>query len=594
MNTTTFKRHFRLTCLDQQFTDPLILQRKKNLFGSSEKCDVHLSHKSISPVHAFFFITEGGVEVIDLFSETGVFVNGMRTERATLCPGDTFTLGTLSFFLDFFDVASSFCDDAALTLPDSPPPFEEVLASNGYVFIDGEFLDITFDDSKFTPLADYPQTQSCSNYFDLDQSQTPLPISHKIMDKRLEVITYISGIVMDVSYIELTDGDYFLNSTKESRFDLVFYSIMKTKIFSIKNGELKIYSNPDLSPSVPWGSVNLSEPLFLTSGVEQISLRLINESLKFSEIPLLYRDRDFIKQGAKIFFSLFLPILLLLLVDVPQNIEKKNEIAVIYKLSLPKDLVITSEMNLSQASDQLIADALSSDPKDSKRIIEKPEKFPPRVQTQKTISTASTHKDNPNDGKTLKSYEFSSNISVSSIVGDTPQIMVNESSSKNGTSATDFDPGKSDSKNLVASKEIGVSKFNGEESKATKTASYGSRGLSSKSSFDSSYIAPKTVVLGSMDPDLLRKILQEHIPQFRHCYQQELIAHSDKIKGILDLNFTIDPNGRVSKYEIKLKDAAFSKKGIGCMGQVLGVIDFPKPRGGGSVDVRQPLNFFSI
>jgi hypothetical protein len=29
------------------------------------------------------------------------------------------------------------------------------------------------------------------------------------------------------------------------------------------------------------------------------------------------------------------------------------------------------------------------------------------------------------------------------------------------------------------------------------------------------------------------------------------------------------------------------------MGQVLGIIDFPKPKGGGVVDVRQPLNFFA-
>lgn len=96
-----------------------------------------------------------------------------------------------------------------------------------------------------------------------------------------------------------------------------------------------------------------------------------------------------------------------------------------------------------------------------------------------------------------------------------------------------------------------------------------------------------------MDPELLRKILREYIPQFRSCYQDELIGNNDKIKGIIDMNFTINESGKVSKYDIRAKDAQFSKRGVGCMGRVLGLIDFPKPKGGGVVDVRQPFNFFA-
>jgi len=96
-----------------------------------------------------------------------------------------------------------------------------------------------------------------------------------------------------------------------------------------------------------------------------------------------------------------------------------------------------------------------------------------------------------------------------------------------------------------------------------------------------------------MDPELLRKILREYIPQFRHCYQKELIGNSEKIKGVINLNFTISSEGRVSSHDIRAKDARFSKKGLGCMGQVLTLIDFPKPKGGGVVDVKQPLNFFA-
>jgi hypothetical protein len=71
------------------------------------------------------------------------------------------------------------------------------------------------------------------------------------------------------------------------------------------------------------------------------------------------------------------------------------------------------------------------------------------------------------------------------------------------------------------------------------------------------------------------------------------MAASKDIKGVIDLDFQISPDGRVSRADIKAKDARFSNKGTNCMANVLRIIEFPKPKGGGVVDVRQPLNFFA-
>lgn len=119
------------------------------------------------------------------------------------------------------------------------------------------------------------------------------------------------------------------------------------------------------------------------------------------------------------------------------------------------------------------------------------------------------------------------------------------------------------------------------------------KGLANKKGIDTSFASADTVVLGSIEPEVLRKILQEYLPQFKFCYQQELQEHSEKIKGIVDLNFRIEGDGRVSVVNIKSQNAKFSDKGIACMGNILHMIDFPKPKGGGLVDVRQPLNFLS-
>lgn len=119
------------------------------------------------------------------------------------------------------------------------------------------------------------------------------------------------------------------------------------------------------------------------------------------------------------------------------------------------------------------------------------------------------------------------------------------------------------------------------------------RGLANKKGIDTAFVQADTVVMGSIEPEVLRKILQEYLPQFKFCYQQELQEHSEKIKGIVDLNFRIEGDGKVSTVNIKTAQAQFSPKGISCMANILRIIDFPKPKGGGLVDVRQPLNFFS-
>ncbi len=119
------------------------------------------------------------------------------------------------------------------------------------------------------------------------------------------------------------------------------------------------------------------------------------------------------------------------------------------------------------------------------------------------------------------------------------------------------------------------------------------KGLANKKGIDTAFVQADTVVMGSIEPEVLRKILQEYLPQFKFCYQQELQEHSEKIKGIVDLNFRIEGDGKVSTVNIKTAATQFSPKGISCMSNILRIIDFPKPKGGGLVDVRQPLNFFS-
>ena len=122
--------------------------------------------------------------------------------------------------------------------------------------------------------------------------------------------------------------------------------------------------------------------------------------------------------------------------------------------------------------------------------------------------------------------------------------------------------------------------------------SKGAEGLSAKKGIYTAGMPSETVVLGSMDPDVIRRILREHIPQFRYCYQKELDrASNDNLSGTIGLQFTIGASGHVSRAGLsgRTRLPGPVKR---CVVNVLRGIQFPRPLGGGTVEVKQPFNFY--
>lgn len=121
--------------------------------------------------------------------------------------------------------------------------------------------------------------------------------------------------------------------------------------------------------------------------------------------------------------------------------------------------------------------------------------------------------------------------------------------------------------------------------------SKGAEGLSAKRAIYTAGIPGETVVLGSMDPDTIRRILLEHLPQFRYCYQRELEKTGAEATGTIKLNFTIGASGHVAQAGV---DGSSNLPGDvkKCVVGVLKGITFPEPMGGGTVEVKQPMNFY--
>ena len=62
--------------------------------------------------------------------------------------------------------------------------------------------------------------------------------------------------------------------------------------------------------------------------------------------------------------------------------------------------------------------------------------------------------------------------------------------------------------------------------------------------------------------------------------------------GESDLKFRIIGKGRGKKCSVLGRQFKFSSSGKECMRNVLALIDFPAPKGGGIVDIKQPKFFF--
>ncbi len=122
-------------------------------------------------------------------------------------------------------------------------------------------------------------------------------------------------------------------------------------------------------------------------------------------------------------------------------------------------------------------------------------------------------------------------------------------------------------------------------------SSRGAEGLSAKKAIYTAGIPSETVVLGSMDPDVIRRILLDNLPQFRFCYQKELERTGADTSGTVKLDFTIGATGHVTQAGIEGASTLPTdvKK---CVVSVLKGIQFPEPMGGGKVGVKQPMNFY--
>ncbi|MBT4793443.1 MAG: FHA domain-containing protein [Halobacteriovoraceae bacterium] len=581
------------------------LNTNKILVGSASNCDITIDHDSIAHYHAMIFVSdEKTVEVIDLSSQNGTYINGVKVGTNTLIvENDTLTFGKISCNLLENNGEVQF-----VTQDDKVQKYQELQAEKVYIpqanneneiLIDDEYCDIKFDDESFAQLENNPlhnHVFAADSYIETDNFENSFEMLEQTDGNGVQITTALNGSILEQFYYPIQDGTIYASSRgkKNSVVVDILNTPKKIELFKIENNKLIVNDFEDFQ--ISQGSMELKEnnTIVLSRGTYQVFIEVAHIPNNLLHISPLRRDYAFFKDTGKKFAAAIVPLLLILLVDFnPENLKPVKKLSIIYKKPTTAN-VDEAKMASTKPTDKKKNTGHKATKQPDKKITHSKSgaKAKPKKSLQKKVAKAQSKKSKVSKAKAkTKAYSFKMASNVSSMFNTSKAVSVTNSKSKSNIKTTSTVSGSLATKvDGTSSNKVGQM---GSDAAGRAVASFGSKGLSSKSGRNTAYIQTETVVLGSMDPELLRKILQQYLPQFRHCYQQELAYNSEDIKGIVDLNFEITGSGKVSKIKVRAKDSRFSKKGTNCMARVLAVIDFPKPKGGGRVAVKQPLSFFS-
>jgi FHA domain len=137
---------------------------------------------------------------------------------------------------------------------------------------------------------------------------------------------------------------------------------------------------------------------------------------------------------------------------------------------------------------------------------------------------------------------------------------------------------------------LGTGKI-GTRGRGSGEAGYGSGegGLGNKSDRDVTMTTGTPVIMGSLDKEIIRRIVQEHASQIRYCYEKEL-TRTPGIFGKIVMKWVINGEGKVTQAqtaETQMRNANVE----GCLATKIKTWVFPKPKGGGIVIVNYPFVF---
>jgi hypothetical protein len=92
--------------------------------------------------------------------------------------------------------------------------------------------------------------------------------------------------------------------------------------------------------------------------------------------------------------------------------------------------------------------------------------------------------------------------------------------------------------------------------------------------------------VGDLDKAIIRRYIKRNIPKITYCYEKQLLV-KPALAGTVSTQFFISPSGAVAVSNASGVDPEVAA----CIAAVIKGIEFPKPKGGGGVQVNYPFTF---
>lgn len=632
-----------------------ILTKGRILVGRTESCEFVIPSDVVSAVHAVIEVTPNGAKIYDMNSKNGTFVNDEKIVSKALKAGDKVRFGNLSFQFNEYHKAVELPPVLDSLEPKTGkasiiPTIPEAVKEEEKIKEELPVVPEAVDDGPYIvyPLGSDPKADYSEYIFEDVEELVPI-FKYEHGKQSVEVIILFNDKVYSVDYLPEVNGTFSIVGSKPKSKEIEFAYLGKDEkipFVELSNGNCVVHSLPSYTTQhltneeivdVNEGRVNIQNDdiVRLENGHLEIYVRRVFSPPKVKPAPFFRRDQGLRKYILLMLLLVGVPLIAASLIKVDKEDKEKDpeRIArILYKqpLKVAKTKAVEKTPKKKPVKQKappkkVVKKKPTPKPAEKKPVVtKKVETKTPGVKTEKKVveqkkvtkpapkrtprprkstSTASATKTNTRTTRksntpaksigavdTYKSFDFKSTISSTMAKGGSlrgAQVAKSTSSSAIGSANI----GGGVATNLKKA-DVGTSVGNLTGSTVGKLAqSKGTEGLSAKTGIYTAGIPSETVVLGSMDPDVIRRILRENIPQFRYCYQKELDQNASKdVSGTIGLVFTIGASGTVSKAGV---DQSSNLPGHvkSCVVRVLRGIRFPRPLGGGTVDVKQPFNF---
>ena len=599
-----------------------ILKDVASFIGRDESCNFQINDAFLSSRHAKLQLVNGKPLLEDLGSTNGIYVNGEKVESIYLNVGDIVQIGKTRFKLKLQKVKKK--RNEGTNFFKIPGKDIETSRAQDLVKVKFKKESVSSDQTAFIQLDKIQFEEDFDDdVYIFEEEEDIYPVLEELDETYLEAIKMYKETIISMDYHEIHDeevyavgegdeGDIHLDTiaSDESLPLLVLKEEGKSIFHPVKGHENFIIRNGKVHPIKKKTVIKEDDLMKIKKGHYSVNLKLVDANKVIGKEPFGGRDRSFkLLISAALVFAFLVYMVSQLYTPKKKVVEKKAKVKktfVIYKKPEKKKEIVKKEIleepkpeppkKVEKINPQT-AESIKSEKKPQKiekkvvRKVQKTKKKPQKVKTKRRVRNKSK-KVVKSQNKQIKKVDTFSDFSFSK---DLKALKTTKKIAKNfGTRSAESlgSPREASGLNVgtvsvARSGDANAKVEIGSAGVVTNSSGLGKFGMNKNTDFKKSY--GKTVLLGSIDPEVIRELLRRSLPQFRYCYDDELRRQNKRVKGKMDLEFTIGPNGRVGRSTIGLKAFRMTAAGTKCMRTVLQSIRFPRPKGGGVVEVKQPI-----